>query len=76
MKQAVRSRRNLIAVAIDCWQLQFLEIAELIVNWVAIAIAIASTLTALKLRITTSPLRHQPLKKYSLYETCLRADSL
>ncbi len=42
-----RARSNLIAVAIDCLQLQFFEIAELIVNWVAITIAIASTLTAL-----------------------------
>ncbi len=42
-----QARSSLIAVAIDCWPLQFLEIAELIVNWVDIAIAIASTLTAL-----------------------------
>ncbi len=42
-----RARSNLIAVAIDCWQLPFFEISELIVNWVAIAIAIASPLTAL-----------------------------
>ncbi len=44
-----RGRSNLIAVAIDCWRLQVFEIADLIVNWVAIAIAIASPLTALKL---------------------------
>ncbi len=42
-----RDRSNLIAVAIDFWQLQFFEIADLIVNSVAIPIAIASTLTAL-----------------------------
>ncbi len=40
-------RSNLISVALDFWQLQFFEIADLIVNWVAIASAIASTLTAL-----------------------------
>ncbi len=37
----------MIAVAIDFWQLQFFEIADLIVNSVGIAIAIASKLTAL-----------------------------
>ncbi len=31
-----RARSNLIAVAIDCRQLQIFEIAELIVNWVAV----------------------------------------
>ncbi len=35
-----RGRSNLIAVAIDFWQLQFFEIALLIANWVAIAIEI------------------------------------
>ncbi len=44
---AIRGRSNSIAAAIDCWRLQVFEIADLIVNWVAIAIA--STLTALKL---------------------------
>ncbi len=44
---APRAPTNLIAVAIDFWQLQFFEIADLIVDWVAIAIAIASTLTGL-----------------------------
>ncbi len=47
VEEMTRARSNLIAVAINFWQLQFFEIAELIVNWVTIAIAISSTLTAL-----------------------------
>ncbi len=46
---ATRARSNLIAAAIEFWQYQFFEIADLIVDWVAIAIAIAPSLTALNL---------------------------
>ncbi len=72
-----RARSNLIAVAIGCWQLQFFEIAELIVNWVAIAIAIASTLTALNwLEDCYKSVEASTFKKYNLYETCSLADSI
>ncbi len=72
-----RGRSNLISVAIDFWQLQFFEIADLIANWVAIEIAIASTLTALNwFEDCYKSVEASTSKKYNLYETCSRADLL
>ncbi len=55
----------------------FFEIADLIVDWVAIAIAIASSLTALNLfEDWYKSVEASTFKKYNLYETRSRADSL